>query len=198
MQKEYVINEVIKLFDAHIRGAGDPWGVESRVNEYMKEFIEPVLQLNWDVADIGCGDCFTSDYLNGKINSWIGINKGIDLENNKEKYNIKEMDFHFLEFTDNSFDLVLAVNVLEHSYFPSLLLWQLRRISKNYVFIDLPLSLCDNGSFCHQENPDHHHLMSLFMWEKMFKIIGFSIEKKAIYGAEVQYLLKKTMPLIAS
>ena len=180
MQKEYAINEVIKLFDAHIRGAGDPWGVEARVKDYMKEYIEPILTKDSKIFDCGCGDCFTSDYLNGKVRSWTGINKGIDLTNNLEKYNIKEMDFHFLDFEDDSFDICLAVNVLEHSYFPTLLLWQLRRVTKEYVFIDLPMALCDNGNFCHQENPDHHFLMSQFMWEKMFRIIGLEVVKKSI------------------
>lgn len=196
--REQKIDEVISLFDKHVRGAGDAPGVEARVKDYMREFIDPIRNANWDVLDAGAGDAYTADYLLGKINSWVGINKGIDLINTQSKYNILEMDFHDLQFEDNSFDLVLAVNTLEHSYFPALYISELRRVSKEYVFIDLPLAMCDGGNHCHEENPDHHYLMSQFMWEKMFNIIGLSIVKKGIYGAEVQYLLKKSNPAIAA
>lgn len=196
--REQKIDDVISLFDKHVRGAGDPTGVEARVKYYMREYIDSIRNATWNVLDAGAGDAFTADYLLGEVNSWVGINKGIDLINTQPKYNILDMDFHDLQFEDDSFDLVLAVNTLEHSYFPALYISELRRVSKEYVFIDLPLAMCDEGSQCHQENPDHHYLMSMFMWEKMFNIIGLSIVKKGIFGAEVQWLLKKSNPAIAS
>jgi len=198
MNKLETIEKVTALFDAHIRGAGDLPGVKARTDEYMREFIEPILKPEWKVFDCGAGDCYTSDYLEGRVREWWGINKGIDFENNKDKYDIIQSDMHFLASADDQSDLVLAVNVLEHSYFPALMLYELRRVSKEYVFIDLPLSLSDGGSQCHQENPDHHYLMTKFMWKKMFKVIGLEVLKEKISGAEVQWLLRKTTPLIAS
>lgn len=198
MKIEETIKSIITLFDKHIRGAGDRTGVEERVNDYMREFIEPIIKKDFIVCDIGAGDCYTSDYLKNKVDNWFGINKGIDFINNKEKYNISEMDFHFIESPDNFFDLVLAVNVLEHSYMPAVILYELRRITNKYVFLDFPLAICDGGMQCNQENPDHHYLMSMFMWEKMFNIIGLHIEKKRINGGEVQYLLSKKEPAKAA
>jgi ubiquinone/menaquinone biosynthesis C-methylase UbiE len=195
--REEKINDVISLFDKHIRGAGDVPGVIGRTNDYMTEFIDHLLQKDWNVLDCGAGDGITSDYLQGKVSSWVGINKGIDLTNNINKYNIKEMDFHFLEFEDNYFDLVLAVNVLEHSYFPAMMLYEIRRVSKEYIFIDLPLSMSDGGSQAHQENPDHHYLMTKFMWKKMFNVIGLQVIRERNSGAEVQWLLRKCEPAVA-
>jgi ubiquinone/menaquinone biosynthesis C-methylase UbiE len=197
MNREEKINKVISLFDAHIRGAGDYPGVVGRTDEYMKEFIESIINKNSSVLDVGCGDCYTYEYLKDKVAVWEGTNKGIDLENNKYKYPIYEMDMHFLNYEDNFFDLILAVNVLEHSYFPAMMLYELWRVTKQYVFLDFPLSMSDGGSHCHQENPDHHYLMTQFMWEKMFRIIGFSIVNKKIIGAEIKYLLQKKVPLKA-
>lgn len=198
MNIEKTINSIIELFDKHIRGAGDYSGVKGRTDEYMKEFIEPILSKEFLVLDAGAGDCYTAEYLNNKVSNWFGINKGIDLINNHNKYNISEMDFHFIESPDNFFDLVLAVNVLEHSYMPAVMLYELRRVTNKYVFLDFPLAMCDGGIQCNQENPDHHYLMSMFMWEKMFNIIGLKIEKKKITGGEVQYLLSKKEPAIAA
>lgn len=197
MNKEQKIIAVSELMSKHIRGAGDLPGVIDRMNEYMKNFIDPICFKDMRTLDVGSGDCSTADYLSKYSGIWLGINKGIDYDNNKDKYNIVDMDFHFLDFPRDSFDLVLAVNVLEHSFHPALFLFELRRVAKSYVFIDLPLDMSSGGQHCHEENPDHHYLMSNYMWKKMFNIIGLEVVKERTYGAEVQWLLKKCEPAVA-
>ena len=188
---EEKILDVIYEFDKHIRGAGDKPGVIDRTKDYMKKFIDGILTPESRVLDVGAGDCVTADYLEGKVKYWEGINKGIDLINNTEKYNIKKMDMHFLDYEDSSFDIVLCVNVLEHSYFPLMVLSELKRVSSKYIFIDIPMAVGDGGIKSNEENTDHHYLMTKFMWEKMFIRLGLTLLKKEIAGAEVRYLLQK-------
>lgn len=187
---EEKIQAIIEELDLHIRGAGDYDGVKARVNDYMEEFIVFLLTPETKVLDVGAGDCYAADYLQGKISYWEGINKGIDWDNNKDKYNLKNIDFHFLPYKDNSFDLVLAVNVLEHTYFPIVFLSEIARVSKKYVFLDFPLAVGDGGIAANEDNPDHYFMMTQRLWEKVFTKLKFKIEKKKITGGEVQYLLQ--------
>jgi len=191
MRIETKLKNIIEKLDSEIRGAGDKEGVKDRTKTYMEKFIDPIIQKEWFVLDVGAGDCATSDYLKDKVAYWEGINKGIDWENNKDKYNIKYKDFNFLDYPDNSFDLILAVNTLEHSYFPMAMLYEMHRVTKNYLFLDFPLAVGDGGIEASEDNPDHYFMMRRNMWEKIIYRIGFKIEKVEVAGAEIQYLLKK-------
>jgi hypothetical protein len=52
--------------------------------------------------------------------------------------NVKKMDFHFLDYPDNSFDLVFARHSLEHSPMPLLALMEWERVSKYWLGLVLP------------------------------------------------------------
>jgi hypothetical protein len=47
-------------------------------------------------------------------------------------------DMHFLPFEDNSFDMVYASHVLEHSIIPVLCLGEMARVSRRYVLLKVP------------------------------------------------------------
>lgn len=185
------LEALIKKYDELIRPAGDPWGVTARDNQFIKEFLDDILQPEFRVLDVGCGDCLLSGLLNNKISYWEGVNKGPDFVTSKEQgFNIKEMDFHDLQHPDNSFDLVIGISILEHAFCPPLLLSELFRVSKKYVYLQFPQADIVTG-LSYEDNPDHHYLMSVKLWEKMFRIAGFEIVKKGTDGGELQYLLTK-------
>ena len=53
-------------------------------------------------------------------------------------YNVKRMDFNFLEYEDKSFDMVFSRHSLEHSPMPLLSLMEWSRVAVNYLGVILP------------------------------------------------------------
>lgn len=185
------IQKIIGFLDKHIRGAGDYTGVKERTRCYLEKYIYPRLKKDWFVLDVGAGDCLTAELLKDKVCRWDGINKGIDQENNIEKYNTVEMDFHNLNFANNSFDLVISVNTLEHAYFPMLMLYEMNRVSKEYIYLQVPVPSFISG-LPYDNHPDHYFVCSDLCWENIFSKLELSIVEKGIAGGEYQWLLKKT------
>ena len=85
-----------------------------------------------NILDLGCGAGYWTKRLNDIIGKTIGIDMSEDFLNKaREKYpeiEFKKMDFHHLEFPDNSFDCVYADNVLEHSPYPQRVLAEIYRV----------------------------------------------------------------------
>jgi ubiquinone/menaquinone biosynthesis C-methylase UbiE len=191
VDKNEKLNRIIEILDNHIRGAGDMAGVEVRTETYLEKYIYPRLKPEWKCLDCGAGDCATQRQLGPRIDSWTGINKGIDQFNCKDNNGTIEMDFHNLEFDNNSFDLVISVNTLEHAYFPTLMLFEMNRVSNEYVYIQMPVPGFISG-LPYDNHPDHYYVCSDLCWENLFSKLGFSIVDKGIAGGEYQWLLKKT------
>jgi len=184
------IKTIIEILDKHIRGAGDATGVMVRTKAYLKKYIYPHLKPAWKVFDCGAGDCATQELLKGKVTSWTGINKGIDQVNCVEKNKTIYMDFHDLKFDSNSFDLVISVNTLEHAYFPLLMMFEMNRVSKEYIYLQLPVPGFISG-LPYDNHPDHYFVCSDLAWENMFKKLEWEIVKKGTEGGEYQWLLRK-------
>ena len=191
MNKEEKLDKIIKYLDTFIRGAGDISGVEKRTESFLEKYIYQHLKPEWRVADIGCGDCLTQYFLKDKVTSWVGINKGIDQFNCKDKNGTIEMDFHNLKFENSSFELVISVNSLEHAYEPLLMMFEMNRVSKEFIYIQLPVPGFISG-LPYDNHPDHYFVCSDLCWENMFDKLGWEIVSKGIAGGEYQWLLKKT------
>jgi hypothetical protein len=191
MNKEQKLNKIIEILDTHIRGAGDAPGVKVRTESFLTKYIYPHLRDYWNVLDAGAGDCMTQHFLQNKVKSWTGINKGIDQVNCAEKNGTIEMDFHNLEFESNYFDLVISVNTLEHAYFPLLFMFEMNRVSKEFIYIQMPIPGFISG-LPYDNHPDHYFVCSDLCWENNFQKLGWEIVDKGIAGGEYQWLLKKT------
>jgi hypothetical protein len=135
------INKIIGYLDSFIRGAGDASGVKVRTESFLEKYIYPHLRDYWNILDVGAGDCLTQHFLQNKVKSWTGINKGIDQVNCVEKNGTIYMDFHDLKFESNFFDLVISVNTLEHAYWPILMMFEMNRVSKEFIYIQLPVQI---------------------------------------------------------
>ena len=85
------------------------------------------------VLDVGCGDT-------ALIKDWFGAigaeYTGIALNSNNP--NVTNMDFSFLSFEDDSFDLIWSRHSLEHSPMPLLTLMEWYRVSKSWLCLILP------------------------------------------------------------
>lgn len=92
-----------------------------------------------NVLDVGCGEGFCEDFFKAWNVQYEGVCLGEDfLVAKNAGRNVKKMDFSFLEYPDNSFDLVFSRHSLEHSPMPLLTLMEWRRVSKNWLGVVLP------------------------------------------------------------
>ena len=83
------------------------------------------------ILDIGCRDKILKKYLNENV-----IYQGIDFEENHEviAYNLEEG----IPFPDNSFDVVFALDVLEHVENIHFLFSEILRVTKKEAIVALP------------------------------------------------------------
>lgn len=96
------------------------------------------------VLDMGCGEVAIAEPFFKTLNiEYTGITLGKEATiARKRGRNVVNMDFNFLEFEDNSFDLIWSRHSLEHSPMPLLTLMEWGRVGKDFLCLILP-------------NPDH-------------------------------------------
>jgi len=91
------------------------------------------------VLDVGCGEAFCQPIFENLRIEYTGVNLGIDFVNAKmQGRNVYQQDFSFLEFPDNSFDLIFARHALEHSPMPVVTLMEWYRVSKQWLCLVMP------------------------------------------------------------
>lgn len=119
---------------------------DSEHTAFAKEVINicmPTIKCK-SVLDIGSGRGMCQPMFEDWGLEYEGIALGNDVaEAQKLGRNVKEMDFHFLKYSDNSFDILFARHVLEHSPMVLLALLEWHRVSSHYLLLVLP-------------NPDHY------------------------------------------
>ncbi|MEM8805928.1 MAG: class I SAM-dependent methyltransferase [Cyanobacteria bacterium P01_G01_bin.38] len=106
---------------------------ERRVRSLSRR-IEDLLPYQGSLLDVGCG--------NGLIASRIAKNRpdftisGIDVLVREKSYiPVTEFDGKTIPFDDNSFDVLMFVDVLHHTYHPEVLLREARRVSRDLIII---------------------------------------------------------------
>ena len=91
------------------------------------------------VLDVGCGQGFLSEAFEAIGLKWTGVTIGEDYRICESKgLNVRDADMSFLPFEDNTFDLVFARHVLEHSPFPVITLMEWRRVCKGWLVLVAP------------------------------------------------------------
>lgn len=91
------------------------------------------------VLDVGCGTGFCQPMFEKWGVSYKGVAVGEDVIQAKSLgRNVELMDFSFLDYDDNSVDLIFARHSLEHSPMPLLTLMEWHRVAKNWLGIVLP------------------------------------------------------------
>ena len=117
------------------------------IKHYRLGFLEKMLSKNCKtVLDIGCQD-FT---FYRKIKNSCDVT----LADFKPKHpGIRKENIENLSFKDNSFDCVIALEVLEHTKNPVKAMQELRRVAKKQIIISVP-------------NEPFFTLFRFFIWEK--------------------------------
>jgi ubiquinone/menaquinone biosynthesis C-methylase UbiE len=126
------------------------------------------------VLDIGCGQGVALKHFAADKLDAVGIAIGEDVEICRKKgFNAVEMDLSFLEFPDQSFDLVWCRHVLEHSIFPLFSLSETFRVLKPEGVLYMEVPAPDTASR-HQNNPNHYSVLGKSMWLQLIKRAGYS------------------------
>ena len=95
------------------------------------------------ILEVGCGEGYIIKHLREKFNVNI---IGMDISNDileiarSMNPNLKSFwgDIYKLGFKDDSFDMVLILEVLEHLKYPNRALEEIKRVSKEYVIVSVP------------------------------------------------------------
>ena len=115
------------------------------LNNFLNSVVKEIRPLNIDsVLDVGCGEGFTLNRLQrekiGKSFEGIEYDESV-IELGRKLYpklEIKKGDIYKLPYKSNSFDLVVATEVLEHLDYPKKAYKELIRVSKKYVLLSVP------------------------------------------------------------
>lgn len=123
---------------------------KSKIQQYLLSNFNKILQDEVAalkpvrILDVGCGEGFTLERLRkARIGRYLEGVDSLDLAiklGRKEHPNLilKKGSIYELKFQDDSFDLVLCSEVLEHVENPEKALLELVRVSKRYVVLSVP------------------------------------------------------------
>jgi|APSaa5957512622_1039677.scaffolds.fasta_scaffold03649_6 ubiquinone/menaquinone biosynthesis C-methylase UbiE len=115
------------------------------INRFFTLLIKELKYINPDtILDVGCGEGFTLEKIrkNNIGKDLEGIDFGqqaVDL--GKKTYphlKLKQGDIYQLPYENNSFDLVLCSEVLEHLEYPEKAMKEIYRVTKKYCVITVP------------------------------------------------------------
>lgn len=125
------------------------------------------------VLDVGCGQGVALEIFREAGLDPLGITLGEDAQVCRAKgLNVVETDFAFLDFPDESFDLVWCRHAIEHSVFPFFTLSELHRVLKpgGVLYLEVP---APDTSCRHQTNPNHYSVLGKSMWVELIRRTGF-------------------------
>lgn len=127
------------------------------------------------VLDVGCGQGVALEKLAEYGAVAKGLTFGKDFAECKRKgFDVFQMDMSFLEFPDETFDLIWARHSLEHSLFPYFTLHVLFSALKHggLLYAEMP---APDTSANHQQNKNHYSCLTGSSWLSLFKRVGFVI-----------------------
>lgn len=121
------------------------WGNENQKISFRHktafEMITAIFDKEISVLDLGCGDGLLLSLLEEKgiIGKGLDISDEAIAKTKNKGFEASVFDFSKrLPFLDNSFDIVISLDVLEHLYNPEGLLKEASRVSKGSIIIGVP------------------------------------------------------------
>jgi 2-polyprenyl-3-methyl-5-hydroxy-6-metoxy-1,4-benzoquinol methylase len=115
------------------------------INNFFSSLISLIKSLKvGSILDAGCGEGFTMDKL---IKSDVGRRiEGIEYSKESilfgkklfPRLNIRQASIYDLPYKDNSFDLVICTEVLEHLLEPEKAVKEMLRVTQKYLIVSVP------------------------------------------------------------
>jgi SAM-dependent methyltransferase len=124
------------------------------------------------VLDLGCGEaCIAEPYFTALGKEYTGITLGSEaITAQKTGKNVLNMDFNFLEFEDNSFDLLFSRHSLEHSPMPLLTLMEWKRVAIDFLCVVLP-----NPEHFTYKGKNHYSVMLPEQFRWLCEVSGWNV-----------------------
>lgn len=123
------------------------------------------------VLDVGCGTGFASDFFVLFNVKYEGVCLGEDFLVAQEKgHNVKQMDYSFLDYEDESFDLIFSRHSLEHSPFPLLTLMEWKRVSANWLGLVVP-----SPEWYGYKGKNHYYVLHEEQWMNLLENAGWHV-----------------------
>lgn len=145
----------------------------------------------WDdvknVLDVGCGEAFLEPVFERLGMYYSGVCLGDDFQNARALGKVVyEMDYHFLQFPDQNFDLIFSRHSLEHSPMPTLALMEWHRVSRKYLCVVLP-----NPDYWGRAGRNHYSVMYDDQAKFLLERTGWKLLDTEITEHELRYFCKK-------
>jgi 2-polyprenyl-3-methyl-5-hydroxy-6-metoxy-1,4-benzoquinol methylase len=119
--------------------------VKKLLNRFLNNLYDIVSSIKVEnVLDVGCGEGFVINYLKARdVNlkfEGVDINeKAINMARQMNPgVNFKIENIYDLQYEDNSFDLVMAIELLEHLQSPEKALLEIKKVSKKFCIFSVP------------------------------------------------------------
>ena len=115
------------------------------IRNFQNHLLAVIKQFNPEsILDVGCGEGHVIRLI--RNNDWNLKLVGLDIDKNSlkmakekiENVNFIYGDIYELPFDDNSFDLVICSEVLEHLKKPALAMKELNRVASKFLFLSVP------------------------------------------------------------
>ena len=145
------------------------------IQRLVKSFYRSIKEIFSDIEvnkilEVGCGPGFSTQYLQEILTSEVDFEASEyeeDLVKEVQKRNpgvrIQQESIYGLKRVENSFDLVIALEVLEHLENPELALRELQRVTSKYCLVSVPqeplwriLNICRLKYLRNLGNPPGH------------------------------------------
>lgn len=145
------------------------------------------------VLDVGCGQGPALQYFREHGADAIGISlNSTDVSVCQSKgFTVYSMDQSFMDFDDNSFDLVWARHVLEHSVMPLYTLMEYKRLLKDSGVLYIEVPDADTGAL-HASNKNHYSIFTQTSWLGLLDKAGLSCFDGREYSFKLESGAKDT------
>lgn len=123
------------------------------------------------ILDVGCGTGFCQPMFEKWGVSYEGVCLGEDFITAQDlNRNVKCMDFNFLDYEDDSFDLIFSRHSLEHSPMPLLTLMEWERVATSWLGLVLPAP-----EWYTFKGRNHYSVMNLDQIHNLLDMAGWNI-----------------------
>lgn len=133
------------------------------------------------VIDVGCGQGVALRHFKRLGCRAVGITTNAeDLEACAAYYDVRRLDMHDTGLSSESWDLVWARHVLEHSPAPLFALHEFKRVLRpgGWLYIEVPMP----GTSCqHETNQNHYSVLTDSMWQSLIQKAGFELVESRIW-----------------
>lgn len=172
------------LTDVYPEVPGEPHLTITR--QTLDEFRQKGLIKAGDkVLDVGCGQGLALEIFREFGLEAIGTSLGADVDICRAKgFDVRAMDQNFMDFPDESFDVLWCRHVLEHSVAPLFTLSEYRRLTKpgGIIYIEVP---APDTSAHHERGPNHYSVLPLSGWVSLFSRAGLAMKRGQQHNFEV-------------